>query len=164
MKISEVVKQPSSNLSQDTVNTRLETYNIDDFEKTNFQINGFDLYKKDNEKFVVFDNNKAISYLITYQYKNNMLEVKIAGVDKKYKRKGLMYSLYKLLVTDLNYILISDSTWTKGAEMLWKKLINDFSLKVQVFDKSTNENFDIKKRLPPNFFKNVHMRLMLSKG
>lgn len=157
MLIKEVIRHNQNNYQQNHVDNKLDNIDTKHLEKANYMIDDLEIYKKNNNKnFYVFnENGYAIAFLSLFKFKDNIFEIKLAGTKKSYKRKGIMKNLYKKIVKNEKINLLSDSTWTKGAEMLWKSIIDDPETNIKVFDTNSYDTYEIKTNFRKVFSKNL---------
>lgn len=166
MRINEVVRTGADNLSQQQVENMLklsaEHFRSGAYVDTGATVKGLPVAKReDADQFIVVDEKEVIAK-VTGKIKGGKYYVWTAGVGKKYKRQGYMTELYKALTMQLGYEVISDMHWTKGSEMLWKKLIADPQVNVNVYDMDEDKIIDLKQnKLPQGFFQDKNMRLIL---
>lgn len=81
--------------------------------------------------------NCEVSYINT-GYKN-LVEARDLVILKEYQRRGLATALYKFIVNNLNYTIMSDDTQYNGSRLLWNVLSEELDMQVDIVDVNTEE-------------------------
>ena len=106
--------------------------------------------QKDGEWMFLFsiggDNREAIGYASATMKKIhidkktfNVLNITDLGLYRKYRRKGIGFVFYNMLLED-GYVLISDETQTGDGEGLWRKLMKQPGIGVTTVKATKSED------------------------
>ena len=115
-----------------------------------FKLEGFDLlylkYANGETIITAWDGDSIVLELSlepSVCFKIRTYSIEQANVHTSYQGKNLGLSLYKALIANLDFTLLSNDSHSPGARKLWVRLWQDTNINVYGFDLQSNRVFSV---------------------
>ena len=101
---------------------------------------------KDHTRYAIFDSNNNEVGSVSFNYREDLGGYQIENIKVSDAGMGIGTNAYRLLISQLDKPLISDSSRTKSADAVWNKLEKEGLVK---FDEEQGKYFSIKPQVTP---------------
>lgn len=127
---------------EDLTGTKINKQKYKFVEDLEFENNKISLYENNREYLITQKDSEIIIFNMKFSNYNkleNTIQIKYIFTLEKFRTKGLSSIIYKFLVLNKKFIILSDGQQYLGARKLWARLSKDDNLTIDLIDYSTGK-------------------------